>query len=122
MIEFASTNLACDGVMVATPAGSTAYNLSAHGPILPVGAPLVALTPISPFRPPMAGRGAALQGDVTVEILESEKRPVSATADFLEVTNVARVEIKEDPAARAGILFDPDHNLEERVIQEQFLL
>ena len=115
--------LACDGVIVSTPAGSTAYNLSAHGPILPIGAPLVALTPISAFRP-RRWRGAILPHTavVRIETLERDKRPVSASADFSEVHDIVSAEIREDPEARVGLLFDPGHNLAERVIQEQFSL
>jgi NAD+ kinase len=114
--------LVCDGVMVATPAGSTAYNISAYGPILPIGAPLLALTPISAFRP-RRWRGALLPNTarVTFEILDADKRPVSATADFTEVRDVARVEVYEDDDVALQLLFDPEHNLEKRIIQEQFL-
>jgi NAD+ kinase len=114
--------LICDGVMVATPAGSTAYNISAYGPILPIGAPLLALTPISAFRP-RRWRGALLPNTakVTFEILDPDKRPVSATADFTEVRDVARVEVHEDEKVALELLFDPEHNLEKRIIQEQFL-
>ena len=114
--------LICDGVMVATPAGSTAYNISAYGPILPIGAPLLALTPISAFRP-RRWRGALLPNTarVTFEVLDPEKRPVSATADFTEVRDVARVDVHEDEEVALELLFDPEHNLEKRIIQEQFL-
>ena len=93
--------LVCDGVLVATPAGSTAYNLSAHGPILPINAPLLALTPISPFRP-RRWRGALLPNDVkvTIQVLEPEKRPVSAVADHFETRGVIRVEVMEESAHR----------------------
>lgn len=114
--------LICDGVMVATSAGSTAYNLSAHGPIIPIGAGLLALTPISAFRP-RRWRGALLPESVTVvfEVIEAEKRPVSAVADFTEVRDVASVEIIEDREHTLTLLFDPEHNLEERIVAEQFL-
>jgi len=114
--------LICDGVLVSTPAGSTAYNLSAHGPILPVNSQLLALTPISAFRP-RRWRGALLpyQAKVLVEILEPQKRPVAAVADHVEVRDVLTVEIAEDRKRSARILFDPGHSLAERVIAEQFL-
>ena len=111
----------CDGALVATPAGSTAYNLSAHGPIIPLGADLLALTPISAFRP-HRWRGALLPrtARVTFEILERDKRPVSATADHNEVRDVVRVEVQEDREIGLTLLFDPENNLEERVLKEQF--
>lgn len=114
--------LICDGVMVASPAGSTAYNLSAYGPIVPIGAQLLALTPISAFRP-RRWRGALLPSSarVTFEILDPEKRPVSATADFTEVRDVVRVDVREDSSITLHLLFDSEHNLEERIIREQFL-
>ncbi|MBX3500446.1 MAG: NAD kinase [Alphaproteobacteria bacterium] len=114
--------LACDGVMVATPAGSTAYNLSVHGPILPLGAGLLALTPISPFRP-RRWRGAVLPrtARVTLDILEPGKRPVSAVADSTEVRNVTSVTVTEDTTRALTLLFDPEHHLEERILKEQFL-
>ena len=120
--EVRMEQLICDGVMVATPAGSTAYNVSAYGPILPIGAPLLALTPISAFRP-RRWRGALLPNTakVTFEILDPDKRPVSATADFTEVRDVARVDVHEDEKVALELLFDPEHNLEKRIIQEQFL-
>lgn len=110
-----------DGLLVSTAAGSTAYNLSSHGPILPLGSPLLALTPVSPFRP-RRWRGALLpaNAEVHLEVLEPDKRPVSATADSTEVTDVARVTIREEPTLLATVLFDPDHNLEERILREQF--
>lgn len=113
--------LVCDGVMVATPAGSTAYNLSAHGPIIPIGTPLLALTPISAFRP-RRWRGALLPHSAAVafEVLEHDKRPVSAVADFTEVRNVMRVTVQEDRETRCTLLFDSEHNLEERILKEQF--
>jgi len=113
--------LSCDGVMVATPAGSTAYNLSAHGPIIPLGAGLLALTPISAFRP-RRWRGALLPHGAKVgfEVLEADKRPVGAAADNSEVRAVARVEVREERDIGFTLLFDPDQNLEERVLKEQF--
>lgn len=114
--------LVCDGVLVATPAGSTAYNLSAHGPILPLGTPLLALTPISAFRP-RRWRGALLpQGvEVRFEVVEQDKRPVSATADFTEIRDVAAVTVQQDRKTCLRLLFDPEHNLEERILKEQFV-
>lgn len=113
--------LACDGVLVATPAGSTAYNLSAHGPILPLQAKMLALTPISPFRP-RRWSGAILPDDTAVclSILEAENRPVSAVADQTEVRDVARVEIRLDRERSLTLLFDPEHALDERIAMEQF--
>ncbi|MBL8536405.1 MAG: NAD kinase [Hyphomonadaceae bacterium] len=113
--------LLCDGVMVATPAGSTAYNLSAHGPILPINARLLALTPVSPFRP-RRWRGALLphRAQVRIEVLEPERRPVSAAADNLETRNVLAVDIREDAQSTLTLLFDPGHALDERVLREQF--
>jgi len=113
--------LIADGVLIATPAGSTAYNLSANGPILPLDAPLMALTPISAFRP-RRWRGALLpdKARVTIDILEADKRPVSAVADHYEVRKVASVDIAMDHATGCLILHDPGHSLEERILREQF--
>jgi NAD+ kinase len=113
--------LACDGVLVATPAGSTAYNLSAYGPILPINAPLLALTPISPFRP-RRWRGALLPNRATIEIeaLEPEKRPVSAVADNVETRSVVKVRVAEATEVDLFMMFDPDHSLDERILSEQF--
>ncbi|MCT8990962.1 NAD kinase [Chelativorans sp. SCAU2101] len=113
--------LICDGVMVATPAGSTAYNLSAHGPILPLDAPLLALTPVSPFRP-RRWRGALLPNRSTVElvILEADKRPVNAVADHTEIKSVTRVQVRESRDLTATILFDASHSWDERILAEQF--
>ncbi|MBM3544727.1 MAG: NAD kinase [Alphaproteobacteria bacterium] len=113
--------LICDGVLVSTPAGSTAYNLSAHGPILPIDAPLLALTPISPFRP-RRWRGALLPNNaqVTIEVLEPDKRPVSAVADATEFRDVVRVEVREESGIDIFMMFDPGHTLAERILSEQF--
>ncbi len=113
--------LICDGVLVATPAGSTAYNLSAHGPILPIDAPLLALTPISPFRP-RRWRGALLPNtaQVRIEVLDAAKRPVSAVADHTEFRSVTIVDVKQDNSIEMHMMFDPDHALEERILAEQF--
>lgn len=113
--------LICDGVLLSTPAGSTAYNLSAHGPILPIGSPLLALTPISPFRP-RRWRGAIVNNRavVTFRTREAEKRPVSAVADNVEFQNVLEVQVREDRASGVTLLFDPGTSLEERVLIEQF--
>jgi len=113
--------LICDGVLVATPAGSTAYNLSAHGPILPLQAELLAVTPISAFRP-RRWRGALVpkQSKIRIEVLEIDKRPVAAAADHTEIRSVATVDIEEDPDSTALVLFDPDHSWEERILNEQF--
>jgi NAD+ kinase len=113
--------LVADGVMVATPAGSTAYNLSAQGPIIPIGAPLLALTPISPFRP-RRWHGALLpdKACITIEVLEAGKRPVAAVADHDEVRDVAAVDITMDHSVDIPMLFDPGHSLDERILREQF--
>lgn len=113
--------LICDGVLVATPAGSTAYNLSAQGPILPLGSNLVALTPISPFRP-RRWRGALIPDDlkVSLRVLDPRKRPVSAVADQHEVRHVATVEVSVDRSRALTLLFDPEHALDERITMEQF--
>jgi NAD+ kinase len=113
--------LAADGILVATPAGSTAYNLSVQGPIIPVGSPLLALTPISPFRP-RRWRGALLpdSAQVTVEVIEADKRPVAAVADHDEVRSVRRVDIHLDRGISMHMLFDPGHSLDERILREQF--
>ncbi|MGV6800969.1 MAG: NAD kinase [bacterium] len=115
------SRLVCDGVLLATPAGSTAYNLSAHGPILPVGAEMMALTPISPFRP-RRWRGALLPDSAVVKfsVEDPDKRPVSAVADNVEVRDVIEVSAHIDKDKQAMILFDFDHSLEERIIREQF--
>jgi NAD+ kinase len=113
--------LICDGVLLSTPAGSTAYNLSAHGPILPIDAPLLALTPISPFRP-RRWRGAILNNHATVRFIarEAEKRPVSAVADNVEFKDVIETTVHEDRSHSVTLLFDPGTSLEERVLIEQF--
>jgi NAD+ kinase len=113
--------LVCDGVLVATPAGSTAYNYSAFGPVLPIGSGVLALTAIAPYRP-RRWRGALLPqtAEVLVEVMDPVKRPVMADADSRSVRNVATVAIHSDPAIRHRILFDPGHGLEERLLQEQF--
>ena len=113
--------LLCDGLIVSTPAGSTAYNLSAHGPIIPLGAGILAMTPLSAFRP-RRWRGALLdnKAQITFEALDVEKRPVSATADATEVRDIRRVTITEDRGTALRLLYDPDHNLDERVLKEQF--
>jgi NAD+ kinase len=114
--------LACDGVLVATPAGSTAYNLSARGPILPLQAKMLALTPISPFRP-RRWSGAILPDDtaINLRILEAHNRPVSAVADQVEVRDVESVQIRMDRSRSLTLLFDPEHALDERIAMEQFL-
>ncbi|WP_374764644.1 NAD kinase [Yunchengibacter salinarum] len=110
-----------DGVLVATPAGSTAYNLSAHGPILPIGSKLLALTPISAFRP-RRWHGALLPHTARIELTmqEPHKRPVSAVADMHEVRDVRHILVEEDWENQCTLLFDPEHNLEERILTEQF--
>ncbi|NVO28310.1 NAD kinase [Donghicola sp. C2-DW-16] len=114
--------LVCDGALIATPAGSTAYNYSAHGPILPIGADVLALTAIAPFRP-RRWRGALLpkKAIVKFDVIDSGKRPVMADADSSSVPNVASVEIRVEPDIKHKILFDPGHGLEERLIREQFV-
>lgn len=113
--------LVCDGVLVATPAGSTAYNLSAQGPILPLDSPLLALTPISPFRP-RRWRGAIVPDSATIQfrVLDPGKRPVSAVADQQEVRDVARVSVTSDASTRLTLMFDPEHALDDRIAMEQF--
>ena len=113
--------LTCDGVLVATPAGSTAYNLSAYGPILPINAKLLALTPICPFRP-RRWRGALLpnRARIRIEVLEAAKRPVSAVADNIEFRSVVDVQIVEDAKRSMQMMFDPGHTLGERILTEQF--
>ena len=114
--------LVCDGVLVATAAGSTAYNSSVRGPILPLGTDAMALTPISPFRP-RRWSGAILPGNSSVrfEIKDHHKRPVSATADAFEVRKILSVDVRYDTESRIELMFDPDHSLEERILNEQFL-
>jgi NAD+ kinase len=111
-----------DGLIVATPAGSTAYNLSAHGPIIPLGSNLLAVTPVSPFRP-RRWKGALVPhtAEIVVENLDADKRPLAATADFRELFQVVSVTIGEDTSTTVQLLFDADHSLEERIIAEQFL-
>jgi NAD+ kinase len=113
--------LAADGLLIATPVGSTAYNLSVHGPILPLDAPMMALTPISAFRPRL-WRGALLPdtADVTIDILEADKRPVTAVADNLELKNIVKVTVAMDHATGLVLLHDPGHSLNERILREQF--
>ncbi len=115
--------LVADGVILSTAAGSTAYNFSAHGPILPLGAGVVALTPIAPFRP-RRWRGAILRAgtEVRFRVLDPYKRPVSVTADSHEVRDVVEVTIRESRARTVTLLFDPEHNLEERILSEQFVV
>jgi NAD+ kinase len=113
--------LVCDGIIVATPAGSTAYNLSAHGPILPLGSSLLALTPISPFRP-RRWQGALLPDTTTMKfrVLDAVKRPVSAVADQREIRDVAVVTVRVDADNALTLLFDPEHALDDRITMEQF--
>jgi NAD+ kinase len=113
--------LIADGLLVATPAGSTAYNLSANGPILPLGVPLMALTPLSPFRP-RRWRGALLRDSarVTIQILEADKRPVAAVADHFEIRRVTKVDVAMDKVTALILLHDPGHSLDERILGEQF--
>ncbi len=114
--------LICDGVIVSTPAGSTAYNLSAHGPIIPLNAPLLAITPISAFRP-RRWKGALLpeKAHIHFTILDPEKRPVSAVADFTEARDVVSVSVRQSKKHSVTLLFDHDHNLDERILREQFM-
>ncbi len=114
--------LICDGIIVATPAGSTAYNLSAYGPIIPLNAGIMALTPLSAFRP-RRWRGALLplSSRIVLDVLEARKRPVSAVADFTEIRDVESVEIWRDKTVEVSLLFDPEMNLDERIIKEQFM-
>jgi NAD+ kinase len=115
------SDLTADGVLVATPAGSTAYNLSAQGPIIPIDASLLAVTPISPFRP-RRWRGALLpdKAKVTIEVLDADKRPAAAVADHDEVRDVQKVEVSMDRRISLHLLFDPHHSLDERILREQF--
>jgi len=116
------SELVCDGVLVSTPAGSTAYNLSAHGPILPIDADLLVLTPISAFRP--RGQKSALlshRAKVTFEVLDPSKRPVSAVADDFEVRDILKVEVSEDRSISMTMLFDKERSLDERILAEQFI-
>lgn len=114
--------LVCDGALLATPAGSTAYNFSAHGPILPIGSDVLALTAMAAFRP-RRWRGALLPktAEVRFEVLDPDKRPVMAEADARAVQNVVTVDIRSEPSIAHRILFDPGHGLEERLIREQFV-
>lgn len=113
--------LIADGIILATPAGSTAYNLSAHGPVIPLGSRILALTPISAFRP-RRWRGALLKANAKVEldVLDPVRRPVSVSADNQEIRDVHRVTIKEDPSKKLSLLFDADHGLDEKILREQF--
>jgi len=114
-------HLIADGVLIATPAGSTAYNLSAHGPVVPLGSHILALTPISAFRP-RRWRGALLNADAKIEfeILDSPKRPVAASADNQEIRNIEKVVIEQDNKTSLTLLFDPAHGLDEKILREQF--
>lgn len=114
--------MVCDGVLISTPAGSTAYNMSAYGPILPLGAGVLALTPISAYRP-RRWRGAILPHSATVdfEILDEDKRPVGVSADFNEFRDVLKIRVFEDRSLYTKVLYDPEHNLEERILREQFM-
>ena len=109
------------GVIVATAAGSTAYTLSAHGPVIPLGLNVLALTPVSPFRP-RRWKGALLPhtSEVSFENLDPQKRPLTATADFMEILDVLTVTVRDDTSTSVKVLFDPDHSLEERIAAEQF--
>jgi NAD+ kinase len=113
--------LVCDGLLVATPAGSTAYNLSARGPVLPLGAGLLTMTPVSPFRP-RRWHGALLPHDarISIDVLDAGKRPVAAGADSREVRDVVRLDVAEAPDLSIGVLFDPGHSLQDRILAEQF--
>ncbi|HVZ50938.1 MAG TPA: NAD kinase [Pseudolabrys sp.] len=115
------SQLIADGLLVATPAGSTAYNLSVQGPIIPINAPMLALTPISPFRP-RRWRGALLpdKAKITIEAMEADKRPVAAVADHDEVRSVRSVDVEMDHKTAINLLFDPGHSLDERILREQF--
>ncbi len=115
------TDMVCDGILVATPAGSSAYNYSIGGPIMPLSANLIAVTPISPFRP-RRWRGALLpeKTHVRIDVLEAKRRPVNAVADFTETRNVVSVSVSTDVKRACRLLFDPGHSLEERIIREQF--
>ena len=115
------SSFGCDGMVVSTPTGSTAYNYSAHGPILPIGAEVLAVTAIAPFRH-RRWRGALVTkgAEVRFEVIEAGKRPVRADADSRTVENVASVEVRSEPAVRHHLLFDPGHGLDERLIREQF--
>ena len=115
--------LVCDGILISTPAGSTAYNLSAQGPILPLNSPLLALTPICPFRP-RRWKGAILpeKSKIVLDIIDPKNRPVSATAGEVEVRNVKKVEVACNFTKSLNLLFDKEHNLEEKILNEQFIL